>query len=131
MAQRTEKIDKEVFDTFFKENYVPVEYAMVREELKDIIREEESIFADGTDPAQINAGNFILHMRSDIYGELEDCVTEAFAALNPEIVDAVMELGATQKDSDAVTEVYWDTVNQLFTGFLKQLYQELFEEGME
>lgn len=31
-----QKIDKEVFDTFFRENYVPVDYATVREEFYEI-----------------------------------------------------------------------------------------------
>ena len=93
---------------------------------KDIVEiEEKCLITDTFRDISVNDMHII-----EAIG-LEDCVTEAFAALNPEIVDAVMELGVTQKDSDAVTEVYWDTVNQLFTGFLKQLYQELFEEGME
>lgn len=41
-----QKIDKEVFDTFFRENYVPVDYATVREEFYEITADKEEVFSE-------------------------------------------------------------------------------------
>ena len=87
-----QKIDKEVFDTFFRENYVPVDYATVREEFYEITADKEEVFSEELEDKPLTEKNFILYMRSDIYCQLEGCVEDAFEMLNPEITDAVMDI---------------------------------------
>lgn len=79
-----QKIDKEVFDTFFRENYVPVDYATVREEFYEITADKEEVFSEELEDKPLTEKNFILYMRSDIYCQLEGCVEDAFEMLNPE-----------------------------------------------
>ena len=43
---QNEKIDKEVFDTFFRENYVPVEYKNIKAEFEEIAAIGNEIFTE-------------------------------------------------------------------------------------
>ncbi len=45
--------------------------------------------------------------------------------LNPEILDAVMDVTEAQEDGDEITEVYWDTQRELLHDFLLRLYDEV------
>ena len=121
-----QKIDKEVFDTFFRENYVPVDYATVREEFYEITADKEKVFSEELEDKPLTEKNFILYMRSDIYCQLEGCVEDAFEMLNPEITDAVMDISMSMEREDEITAVYWKTLEYLLKQFLKQLYAEKF-----
>ena len=121
-----QKIDKEVFDTFFCENYVPVDYATVREEFYEITADKEEVFSEELEDKPLTEKNFILYMRSDIYCQLEGCVEDAFEMLNPEITDAVMDISMSMEREDEITAVYWKTLEDLLKQFLKQLYAEKF-----
>lgn len=121
-----QKIDKEVFDTFFRENYVPVDYATVREEFYEITADKEEVFSKELEDKPLTEKNFILYMRSDIYCQLEGCVEDAFEMLNPEITDAVMDISMSMECEDEITAVYWKTLEDLLKQFLKQLYAEKF-----
>ena len=121
-----QKIDKEVFDTFFRENYVLVDYATVREEFYEITADKEEVFSEELEDKPLTEKNFILYMRSDIYCQLEGCVEDAFEMLNPEITDAVMDISMSMEREDEITAVYWKTLEDLLKQFLKQLYAEKF-----
>lgn len=121
-----QKIDKEVFDTFFRENYVPVDYATVREEFYEITADKEEVFSEELEDKPLTEKNFILYMRSDIYCQLEGCMEDAFEMLNPEITDAVMDISMSMEREDEITAVYWKTLEDLLKQFLKQLYAEKF-----
>ena len=121
-----QKIDKEVFDTFFRENYVPVDYATVREEFYEITAVKEEVFSEELEDKPLTEKNFILYMRSDIYCQLEGCVEDAFEMLNPEITDAVMDISMSMEREDEITAVYWKTLEDLLKQFLRQLYAEKF-----
>ena len=45
--------------------------------------------------------------------------------LNPEILDAVMDITEMQGDGDEVTEKYWETQRELLHEFLLRLYDEV------
>lgn len=45
--------------------------------------------------------------------------------LNPEILDAVMDVTESQPDGDEITEKYWETQRELLNDFLKQLYDDV------
>lgn len=123
-----QKIDKEVFDTFFRENYVPVEYDNVREEFYEIISGDGDIFTEELGDKPLTEKNFILYMRGDIYCQLEACVEEVFETLNPEIVDAVMDVSISMEQEDEITGTYWNTLEELLKEFLKQLYADRFDK---
>lgn len=117
-------MDKEVFDTFFRENYCPLEYKNVQTDFEEVAAcGLEYLFTDGTDYSKITEKNFIVYLRSQAYGEFEAIVEEAFDALNPEIVDAVMDLSISSENEDELTAVYWETCEDLLKSFLKELFK--------
>lgn len=122
-------IDKEVFDTFFHENYCAVDYENVKLEFENVINcGVEELFIDTVDFAKVTKKNFIVYLRSYIYGEFEAIVEEVFDSLNPEIADAVMDVSCTMEGQDEITSVYWNTSEELLKKFLGQLFDEKIEE---
>ncbi len=117
-----QKIDKEVFDKFFTESYCPVDYETVREEFERIAQAGNDIFTGSYEARNLNRDNFILYLTSGSYCDFEAAVQEAMDDLNPEILDAVMDVTEAQADGDAVTEKYWDMQRELLHTFLLQLY---------
>lgn len=119
------KIDKEVFDKFFTESYCPVEYATVKEEFEEIAAAGNEIFTGSYEARNLNWDNFILYLTSEAYCDFEAVVQEAMDDLNPEILDAVMDVTESQPDGDEITEKYWEMQRELLNDFLKQLYDDV------
>ena len=125
-------MDAEVFEIFFRENYCPVEYGNVKadfEELADAGIEE--LFAEDTDFSKITGKNFVVYMDGAAYTEFEQILDDTFDALNPEILDAVMDLSDTTGNPDEITEIYWETKSKLLKEFLKNLYDEKLAKMIE
>ena len=120
-----QKIDEEVFDTFFKESYCPVEYKNVKTEFEEIAAVGNDIFTDSYEARNLTKENFILYLTNDAYCAFEAVVEEAMDDLNPEIVDAVMDVTTTTVNGDEITEQYWKKQEELLKEFLYQLYDEV------
>ncbi len=120
-----QKIDKEVFDIFFKESYCPVEYKNVKTEFEEIAAVGNDIFTDSYEARNLTKENFILYLTNDAYCAFEAVVEEAMDDLNPEIVDAVMDVTTTTVNGDEITEQYWKKQEELLKEFLYQLYDEV------
>ena len=113
------EITKEVFDVFFKENYCEIDYRDVKNEFEEIAdRTLEELFTDETDITKVTRRNFVIYLPSDVYCEFEDVLEEVMDAINPEVMDAVMDVSATTSNGDEITEIYWDTKDKLRKDFL-------------
>lgn len=119
------QIDKEVFDKFFTESYCVVDYETVKEEFEAIASVGNDIFTGSYDARNLNRENFILYLTSESYCDFEAAVQEAMDDLNPEILDAVMDVTEAQPDGDEITEKYWETQRTLLHEFLLRLYDEV------
>lgn len=119
------RIDKDVFEKFFRENYCAVEYAQVREDFERIAAVGNDMFTGSYEAKNLKRDNFVLYLTSESYCDFEAAVQEAMDGLNPEILDAVIDVTGSQPDGDEVTEIYWDTQRELLGGFLLQLYDEV------
>lgn len=120
-----QKIDKEVFDKFFTESYCPVDYATVKEEFEKIAGGGNEIFTGSYEARNLNRENFILYLTSEAYCDFETVVQEAMDELNPEILDAVMDVTENTPDGDEITEKYWDMQRDLLKEFLENLYDDV------
>ena len=100
-----QKIDKEVFDKFFKESYCTVEYETVKEEFERIASIGNDLFTGSYEARNLNRENFILYLTSDSYCDFEAAVQEAMDDLNPEILDAVMDVTVTTMKGEATPYV--------------------------
>ena len=117
------EITKEVFDVFFKENYCEIDYRDVKNEFEEIAdRTLEELFTDETDITKVNRRNFVIYLQSDVYCEFEDVLEEVMDTINPEVMDAVMDVSATTSNGDEITEIYWDTKDKLRKDFLALVY---------
>ena len=117
------EITKEVFDVFFKENYCEIDYRDVKNEFEEIAdRTLEELFTDETDITKVNRRNFVIYLQSDVYCEFEDVLEEVMDVINPEVMDAVMDVSATTSNGDEITEIYWDTKDKLRKDFLALVY---------
>jgi hypothetical protein len=127
-----QKIDKEVFDTFFRENYCAVDYASIKNDFEEIAeRGLEEMFIDNADISRITRKNFIVYMRGEIYGEFEAVIEEAFDSLNPEITDAVIDLSVSAEDVGEITTLYWNTCEELLKQFLGTLFDQKIGKMLE
>lgn len=120
-----QEITKEVFDAFFKENYCEVEYKLVKDEFEAIATLPTDIFTEDKPLKDITKKNFILYLRNEAYCEFEAIVEENFEALNPEIVDAVMDVAVSMDNEDEITGIYWQTLEDLLKQFLNQLFEDV------
>lgn len=119
------KIDKEVFEKFFTENYCTVDYETVKEEFEAAAAVGNDIFTGSYEAKNLKRENFILYLTSESYCDFEAIVQEAMDDLNPEILDAVLDVTEAQPDGDEITEKYWDTQRELLHDFLLRLYDEV------
>ena len=117
-----QKIDKEEFDKFFTDSYCPVDYETVREEFERIAEAGNDIFTGSYEARNLNRDNFILYLTGEAYCDFEAVVQEAMDTLNPEILDAGMDVVEQTPDGDEITEKYWDTGRELLKEFLEKLY---------
>ncbi len=122
---KEQRIEKEVFEKFFTESYCPVDYETVREEFIRIAQAGNDIFTGSYEVRNLNRDNFILYLTSESYCDFEAAVQEAMDDLNPEILDAVLEVTEMQPDGDEITEKYWETQRELLRTFLLRLYDEV------
>lgn len=120
-----EKITKEVFDKFFIESYCVVDYATVKESFEEVASAGDDIFTGSYEAKNLKKNNFVLYLTSDAYCDFEAIVQEAMDDLNPEILDAVMDITEMQDDGEEVTEKYWETQRELLKDFLGQLYDDV------
>lgn len=120
-----QKIDKEVFDEFFIESYFPVDYKTVKEEFEEIAKAQNDMFTESYEARNLKRENFILYLKSNVYCDFEAVVQEAMDDLNPEILEAVIDITEAQADGDLITETYWDTQRELLHTFLLCLYDEV------
>ena len=123
-----QQIDKEVFDKFFEESYCVVEYENVKEEFEEVASAGNDIFTGSSEARNLNRDTFILYLTSESYCDFEAIVQEAMDDLNPEILDAVMDVTEAQADGDEITEKYWETQRELVHDFLLRLYDDVISQ---
>ena len=70
----------------------------------------------------MNRRNFVIYLQSDVYCEFEDVLEEVMDAINPEVMDAVMDVSATTSNGDEITEIYWATKDKLRKDFLALVF---------
>ena len=123
-----QQINKEVFDKFFEESYCVVEYENVKEEFEEVACAGNDIFTGSYEARNLNRDNFILYLTSESYCDFEAILQEAMDDLNPEILDAVMDVTEAQPDGDEITEKYWETQRELLHDFLLRLYDDVISQ---
>ena len=119
--------DKESFEEFFKEMYVPIDYKSIREEMREAAKAGWDLFTEEYQQVHhMKKENYILYLTSDAYCTFEEIIENAVDMLNPEVSDAVMEISAGVSYDSSITEIYFDTIETSLKEMLDCLYDDVF-----
>lgn len=119
--------DKESFEEFFKEMYVPIDYKSIREEMREAAKAGWDLFTEEYQQVRhMKKENYILYLTSDAYCTFEEIIENAVDMLNPEVSDAIMEISAGVSYDSSITEIYFDTIETSLKEMLDCLYDDVF-----
>jgi len=105
--------DKASFEEFFKQNYVPLDYKSIQNEMREAAGDGWSLFTDEYKfRGKIDKKDFIVHMTGDAYCTFEEIVENAIDELNSGILDIVMEIGNEMEFDNDTAEIYFDTIEK-------------------
>lgn len=123
----TEYKDKESFEEFFKEMYVPIDYKSIREEMREAASAGWDLFTEEYQQVHhMKKENYVLYLTSDAYCTFEEIIENAVDMLNPEVSDAIMEISAGVSYDSSITEIYFDTIEKSLKEMLDCLYDDVF-----
>ena len=103
--------DKASFEEFFKQNYVPLDYKSIQNEMREAAGDGWSLFTDEYKfRGKIDKKDFIVHMTGDAYCTFEEIVENAIDELND------------------TAEIYFDTIEKQLKEMLDALYDDVLKD---
>lgn len=126
--------DAETFEAYWRENYVPVTYADVKETFEDFVTSAEGhiYLSDYEERGCILREDFKENLSQEAQFTFEDGLTEVFYDKNPELYEtafALYEEAQMSGQGDAgVAQVFHDTFRKLYAEFLDQLFDDVLEK---
>lgn len=123
--------DKETFDKYWNENYVPVNYEDVKNVFENFVKSAGGhiFLSDYEEKGCISKGDFKDNLSQEAQFTFEDGLTEVFYDKNPELYETAFalyeEAQITGKGDASVAQVFHDTFRGLYAEFLDRLYDEV------
>lgn len=128
-------MDREAFDLYWKENYVPLTYTDVKEEFEQFVRSVDRQIFTSEYAAQGNFSreDFIENLSQTAEFTFQNALTEAFYDKNPEIYETAFALFeeaqmSGEKNADAAM-TFDEEYQRLYREFLQQMFDVLYAEG--
>ena len=123
--------NKEAFDNYWKENYIPLTYADVQETYEDFVKSaEKHIFlSDYEESGNISREDFMDNLSQAAQFAFQDGLTEAFYEKNPEVYEtafALYEMAQMDGGDATIASVFHEEYNRLYQEFLLQLFDDCF-----
>ena len=122
--------DRETFDRFWEENYVPVTYEDVKEAFEEFVTSAEGhiYLSDYEAGGGISKADFKENLTEDAMFAFQEALTEIFYDKNPEIYETAFEIYqeaqmSGMKENDTA-QTFHDTYNRLYDEFLDRLFEE-------
>ena len=110
--------DRETFDRYWNENYVPVTYEDVA-----------TVFRDYEEKGCISKEDFKDNLSQEAQFAFQDGLTEVFYDKNPELYETAFalfeEAQMTGQGDASVAQTFHETFNGLYTEFLDTLFEEM------
>ena len=126
--------DRESFDKYWKEKYVPLTYEDVQKEYEDFVEEAgRHIFdSDYEEGGCIKREDFAQNLSQAAAFTFQDTLTEAFYDKNPELYETAFELYemaqlSGQRDANAAI-TFHEEFDRLYHEFLNCIYDKFFTE---
>ncbi len=123
--------DRETFDKYWNENYVPVTYEDVREAFEDFVKSAGGhvYLSDYEEKGCISKKDFKENLSQEAQFTFEDGLTEVFYDKNPELYEtafALYEEAQMSGRGDAgVAQTFHETFRGLYEEFLDRLFDEV------
>ena len=126
--------DREAFDAYWNENYVPLSYKDVQEEFENYVKEaEKHIFlSDYEESGSIAKADFMDNLSQTAQFTFQDTLTEAFYEKNPELYETAFAIYeeaqmAGRKDNN-VALTFHEEYQRLYQEFLNEMFDTFFGE---
>ena len=122
--------DRETFEAYWKENYVPVIYEDVKEAFEDFVTAANGhiFLSDYEENGCISKADFKENLSQEAQFTFQDGLTEVFYDKNPEVYEMAFAIfeesqmnGGEGKD---IARIFSDTFHMLYDTFLDRLYDE-------
>lgn len=123
--------DRETFDKFWNENYVPVTYEDVKEAYEDFVKSADGhiYLSDYEENGCISRADFKENLSQEAQFTFQDGLTEVFYDKNPELYEtafALYEEAQMEGRGDAsVALIFHETFQALYAEFLDRLFDEV------
>lgn len=123
--------DKETFDKYWNENYVPVTYEDVKNMFEDFVKSADGhiFLSDYEEKGCISKEDFKDNLSQEAQFTFEDGLTEVFYDKNPELYETAFalyeEAQITGEGDASVAQIFHDTFRSLYAEFLDRLYDEV------
>ena len=124
--------DRESFDAYWNEKYVPVAYADVKDAYEDFVKaSDKHIFvSDYEESGNINRDDFMDNLSQTAQFTLQDSLTEAFYDKNPDLYEtafAIYEEAQMNGGNDEnIAATFHEEYNRLYKEFLLAMYDAMF-----
>lgn len=123
--------DKETFDKYWNENYVPVTYEDVKNMFEDFVKSAGGhiFLSDYEEKGCISKEDFKENLSQEAQFTFEDGLTEVFYDKNPQLYETAFalyeEAQITGEGDASVAQIFHDTYRSLYAEFLDRLYDEV------
>lgn len=131
MAEMEQFKDKESFDNYWKENYIPLTYADVQEVYEDFVKSaEKHIFlSDYEESGNVSREDFMDNLSQAAQFAFQDGLTEAFYEKNPDVYEtafALYEMAQMEGGDATIASTFHEEYNRLYREFLLQLFDHCY-----
>jgi hypothetical protein len=123
--------NRETFEVYWNENYVPVTYEDVREIFEDFVKSAGGhiYLADYEEKGCVSKEDFKDNLSQEAMFTFQDGLTEVFYDKNPELYETAFalyeEARMTGQGDASVALIFHETYQKLYAEFLDRLFDEV------
>lgn len=122
--------NRDAFDQYWKEAYVPVTYEDVKEAFKDFVKSVDGhiYLSDYEEKGCISREDFKDNLSQEAQFTFQDGLTEVFYEKNPELYEAAFAIYEEEqmagKKGAGAASIFHETFAELYAEFLDRLFEE-------
>ena len=124
---------KEDFDVYWKEHYVPLTYADVKDAYEDFVKaSDKHIFlSDYEEGGAVSREDFMDNLSQAAQFTFQDSLTEAFYEKNPDLYETAFAIYEEEQMNGAgdsnIAAVFHEEYHRLYGGFLLEMYDACYK----
>lgn len=125
---------REAFETYWEENYLPVDYKDVKSAYEEYVRSvDKHIFlSDYEENGCIRESDFLENLSEDAQFFFQDTLTEVFYEKNPDVYEnafALYEISQMESNPDLDTAIcFHQEYNRLYREFMMNIFTTFFAQ---